>query len=219
MRICQRLTVLLTLTWILEAERLLTQKIFQAFPTCLIFSRGREMFGGIAEYLRFFRGRFGDIEGGELSEGKNYNMILNHWEIREDPYVNAISYEIPQLYEATSSVYTAMIAERDPKWVGRSFEDYELRWFQSGGTEGVPPKAYSFLEFYLQNDANNVAPLLELGFVNPEKGYPDKTFFTFTVRYTDSDNDAPEFVNLKIGALANAMEVNNGAIPMFTREV
>ena len=177
------------------------------------------MFGGIAEYLRFFRGRFGDIEGGELSEGKNYNMILNRWEAREDPYVNAISYEIPQLYEATSSVYTAMIAERDPKWVGRSFEDYELRWFQSGGTEGVPPKAYSFLEFYLQNDANNVAPLLELGFVNPEKGYPDKTFFTFTVRYTDSDNDAPEFVNLKIGALANAMEVNNGAIPMFTREV
>ncbi len=162
--------------------------------------------------LALFRGRFGDIEGGELSEGKNYNMILNRWEAREDPYVNAISYEIPQLYEATSSVYTAMIAERDPKWVGRSFEDYELRWFQSGGTEGVPPKAYSFLEFNLQNEADNAAPLLSTAEpIFPEKGYPNKTIYSFRVLYTDVNNSPPAFVNVVIGTASSTMKINKEA--------
>jgi len=155
-------------------------------------------------FFGIFRGRFGDVERSEL--------FADRWDMQ----MSAKSFDYAPLYTATSSVYTAAMIERDPKWTGRSLVDYELLWFQTGGNEGVPPKAYSLFEFYLQNDADNVAPLLTATEpIFPEKGYPNKTIYTFRVLYTDANNNPPNFVNVVIGTASSTMKVNKEASLIF----
>src|SRR5271157_376479 len=47
---------------------------------------------------------------------------------------------------------------------------------------------------------NSYAPVLSGGTVMPANGYNNTTTFTFTVNYSDADNNAPKFINVTIDA-------------------
>ena len=59
-------------------------------------------------------------------------------------------------------------------------------------------------EFINISSLPNYAPVLNNGLVTPLNGTTD-TVFTFSVNYTDMDNDAPEYINVKIDDTIHAM--------------
>lgn len=98
-----------------------------------------------------FRGTFGDLEGEVPIDSENYTAQFQSWS-DGNPKQVLKQMPLPSSEETgiTDATYTFMIAERDPKYLdaGQGFSrDDQMEWFASGGTEGIPPLAYAFLEF------------------------------------------------------------------------
>jgi hypothetical protein len=56
---------------------------------------------------------------------------------------------------------------------------------------------------------NTNSPTLTNGQVNPNWGFNSTSIFTFTVNYTDADNNPPTFVNITINSTMNSMTKQN----------
>ncbi|MFX0101397.1 MAG: hypothetical protein ACFFCS_17615 [Candidatus Hodarchaeota archaeon] len=63
------------------------------------------------------------------------------------------------------------------------------------------------------NETNSNSPTLDEAIVTPGTGLPNFTVFTFSVNYTDADNNAPQFLNVQINGIPYSMYKQN---PMDT---
>lgn len=110
-----------------------------------------------------FRGTFGNLEGGEPIEQVNFSSNLAQWHFA-NPKTEGVPIALPRLAseQATSSTYTVMIAERDPEFSNSKLgyhTDDQVKWFASGGTEGIPPLKYALLTFEY-DDETAIDPLI-----------------------------------------------------------
>ena len=156
-----------------------------------------------------FRGEFGDIDGGEPL--KNVNYSYNYQVFGSGQNTVAKSMGFP-LANSTDGTYTAVIMERDPKYVASDLEGFEqIRWFETGGVEGIPPLKYSFLTFEFREFAECCSSVVFLpgmkGSVLKEGGdtlWPPTIF----------SNDIPQLALTEDGESVNSVVVD-GVLESF----
>lgn len=95
-----------------------------------------------------FRGTFGNVDGGSAVSGNTYASNLQAWPAGNSSILKHMGLPLLTNPNTTPSVYTIMIAERNP--LSASLQE-EADWFASGGTAGRAPRKYSTLTFELKD--------------------------------------------------------------------
>lgn len=94
--------------------------------------------------LAIFRGTFGTI--GTPIQGENFYATNQAWPAGASAFGKFLTLPL-ESFETPSGTYTILLAERHALYAGEPFSDTEALWFASGGTEGHPPRRYSFFTF------------------------------------------------------------------------
>jgi len=67
----------------------------------------------------------------------------------------------------------------------------------------------TYMGLIVSSSANTHAPILYNGRVYPDRGSFGITLFQFSVNYTDADNNAPTYINVKINSTGHSMQKQN----------